>query len=127
MKYEIRYSKATAERVLDGAKPTWMGYPKGARRQYRKGRLHIREYDDKFLVHEDRVDPRVDPLGHLVYDAPEVVAGLVGAIVGGLAASYMHKRSGAWGSSAAVGVTASIALGYLCYRVAAKMRQHKGD
>ena len=52
--------------ILDGAEETKLGDKKGAIRQYRKGNLHIREYELKFTVHSDRVDPRKDPLGHLL-------------------------------------------------------------
>ena len=56
--------------ILDGAEETKLGDRKGATKQYRKGNLHIREYEDKFTVHTDRVDPRDDPIGHLIYDEP---------------------------------------------------------
>ena len=69
--------------ILDGAEETKLGDRKGAKKQYRKGNLHIREFDDKFTVHTDRVDPREDPIGHLIYDAQEVLIGLAGAALGG--------------------------------------------
>ena len=37
--------------ILDGAEETKLGDKKGAIRQYRKGNLHIREYESKFTVH----------------------------------------------------------------------------
>ena len=58
--------------VLMGAEETKLGDKKGALKQYRKGNLHIREYKDKFTVHTDKVDPRTDPMGHLIHDAQEV-------------------------------------------------------
>ena len=69
--------------ILDGAEETKLGDKKGAIRQYRKGNLHSREYESRFTVHSDRVDPRKDPLGHLLFDAQEVLVGLVGAALGG--------------------------------------------
>ena len=54
--------------VLMGAEETKLGDKKGALKQYRKGNLHIREYADKFTVHTDKVDPRTDPMGHLIHD-----------------------------------------------------------
>ena len=69
--------------ILDGAEETKLGDRNGATKQYRKGNLHIREYEDKFTVHTDRVDPRDDPIGHLIYDAQEVLIGLAGAALGG--------------------------------------------
>ena len=62
--------------VLMGAEETKLGDKKGALKQYRKGNLHIREYADKFTVHTDKVDPREDPMGHLIHDAQEVLIGL---------------------------------------------------
>ncbi len=40
--------------------------------------VHIREFDDHFLVHWDKVDPS-DPIGHLVQDAPHWIG--IGALV----------------------------------------------
>ncbi|MCA9812027.1 MAG: hypothetical protein KC483_04095, partial [Nitrosarchaeum sp.] len=80
---EIEVPKELREFMLAGAEETALGEKNGAKKQYRYGNLHIREYDDKFLVHTDRVDPRKDPLGHLVFDAPEVLIGLACAVFGG--------------------------------------------
>jgi len=53
---------------------TVLGDPEGCLRQYRNTNgLHVREYEEYFEIHEDRVDPRVDPLGHLVLDSPETL------------------------------------------------------
>lgn len=53
---------------------TLLGTKKGAKKQFRYGQLHIREYKDWYIVHMDKVDPRKDPLGHLLIDAPEFLA-----------------------------------------------------
>jgi hypothetical protein len=54
--------------------PTNLGDPRGAIRQYRSASgVHIREYDDHFVVHIDRIDPRTDPFGHLLVDSPESI------------------------------------------------------
>ena len=79
---EIEVPKELREFMLEGAEETFLGQKNGANKQYRYGNLHIREYDDKFLVHNDRIDPRKDPIGHLVYDAPEVLIGLACAMFG---------------------------------------------
>ena len=50
---------------------TSLGASKGAVRQYRYRSLHVREYHDHYSVHSDRIDPRIDPIGHLLVDAPE--------------------------------------------------------
>ena len=78
--------------VLMDAEETKLGDKKGAIKQYRKGNLHIREYDDKLTVHTDKVDPREDPFGHLLHDAQEVLIGLAGAAISGAAiGSYIYK------------------------------------
>ena len=41
--------------------PTILG-EKGSIKQYRHGNLHIREYDNYYSVHYDKIDPRNDPL-----------------------------------------------------------------
>jgi hypothetical protein len=57
---------------------TILGDPDGSLRQFRNstGLLHIREYKDYFEIHKDRVDPRTDPLGHLLLDSPETILAL---------------------------------------------------
>jgi hypothetical protein len=77
---------------------TFLGNKKGANKQFRYGKLHIREYDDHFVIHMDNVDPREDPIGHLLIDAPEylaaTVAGLKAAKKAGIIACK-QKRGGA--------------------------------
>jgi hypothetical protein len=57
--------------------PTALGEGCGALRQFRAGKLHIREYDSYYSVHSDKIDPLQDPLGHLIFDAPEYLVGMV--------------------------------------------------
>ena len=59
---------------------TILGTKKGAKRQFRYGNLHIREYDEYYTTHMDKIDPREDPLGHLMIDAPEYLVGLFCAL-----------------------------------------------
>jgi hypothetical protein len=61
-------------------KETSLGNKKEAKRQFRHGNLHILEYDDHYIVHRDKIDPRRDSLGHLLLDAPEYLAGTVSAV-----------------------------------------------
>jgi len=91
---EIEVPKELREFMPDKAELTKLGQKNGANKQYRLGNLHIREYDDKFLVHTDKVDPRKDPLGHLIHDAPEVLIGLACAAFGGskVATSIFKKQ-----------------------------------
>ena len=56
---------------------TMLGEKKGCKKQYRYGNLHIREYESHYSAHIDKVDPRIDPLGHLMIDAPNYLAGLL--------------------------------------------------
>lgn len=50
--------------------PTILGEKKGSNYQYRLGNLHVREYADHYRVHTDRIDPHMDPLGHILIDVP---------------------------------------------------------
>ena len=101
---------------------------KGALKQYRKGNLHIREYKDKFTVHTDKVDPRTDPMGHLIHDAQEVLIGLAGAAISGAAiGSYIYKikKNSPYRKQQAVigGLAASLAAGYASYKISKKIKE----
>jgi hypothetical protein len=61
-------------------KVTHIGDKKGARQQFRHKNLHIRDYGDYYTVHLDSIDPRKDPLGHLIIDAPELLVGIMSAV-----------------------------------------------
>ena len=114
--------------VLMGADETKLGDKKGAIRQYRKGNLHIREYEDRLTVHADKVDPREDPMGHLIHDAQEVLVGLAGAAISGAAiGSYIYKikKNSPYRKQQAVigGLAASLAAGYASYRLTKKLKE----
>jgi len=122
---EIVVPKELREFMLDGAKETSLGQKNGANKQYRYGNLHIREYDDKFLVHTDKIDPRKDPLGHLLYDAPEVLVGLTCAVFGGLPIGNLssnNKKSKKFTLSS--GLLSSIILGYVGYAATKKIKNY---
>jgi len=69
---EISISKEVLQELPVEYEKTRLGEPRGSVRQYRgPSGLHIREYSDRFVIHRDRVDPRKDPIGHLLIDAPE--------------------------------------------------------
>jgi hypothetical protein len=73
---------------------TYLGSKKGATKQFRYGNLHIREYDDHYTVHLDKINPKIDPLGHLLIDAPEYLIGVLSAlIVGEGVASTIYNDS----------------------------------
>nr|ABZ07051.1 hypothetical protein ALOHA_HF4000ANIW97J3ctg1g25 [uncultured marine crenarchaeote HF4000_ANIW97J3] len=121
---EIDVPKHLRQFMLEGARETKLGDKKGAKKQYRYGNLHIREYDDKYTVHMDKYDPRSDPIRHLVWDAPEVLIGLAGAIIGGRkVGSYLYnKNKNAKQSSILSGLIASIVIGYISYSVSKKLK-----
>jgi len=121
---EIEIPKQLRQFMLDGAEETKLGNKMGAKKQYRYGNLHIREYDDKYTVHMDKYDPRSDPIRHLVWDAPEVLIGLAGAIIGGSnVASYLYKNNFSRKSSAASGLLASLISGYVSYHISKKLKE----
>ena len=103
---------------------TLLGYPKGARKQYRYGNLHIREYDDHVTIHEDAYDPRTEPLQHMVYEAPEVLAG---AACGAAAGYGAYKGVRSITGSSALGVLAGLVVGTAAFEagryVADKLRE----
>ena len=125
---EIQVPKHLRQFMLESAKETKLGDKKGAKKQYRYGNLHIREYDDKFTVHLDKVDPRKNPLGHLLVDAPEVLVGLAGAAIGGFAiGAYIYKMnkdsSVKRSQSIITGLAASLATGYASYVISKKLKE----
>ena len=121
---EIEVPKELREFMLEEAEETFLGQKNGAKKQYRYGNLHIREYDDKFLVHNDRIDPRKDPVGHLVYDAPEVLIGLTCAIFGGsqIVKKVMNTNSKKLTFSS--GLLSLIISGYVGYLATKKIKNH---
>lgn len=59
---------------------TPLGEPKGEIRQYRGPYgSHVHEYKEAWVIHRDKVDPRFDPVGHLVNDAPHIL--VLGALL----------------------------------------------
>ncbi len=118
---EIEVPKELREFMLDEAEETILGQKNGAYKQYRYGNLHIREYDDKFLVHTDKVDPRKNPLGHLIHDAPEVLVGLACTALGGAKVSSALKQK----KSTVAVIVGSLVLGYAGYLITKKLKDSK--
>jgi hypothetical protein len=121
---EIKVPKELREFMLEGAEETFLGQRNGADKQYRYGNLHIREYPDKFLVHTDKIDPRKDPIGHLVYDAPEVLIGLACAIFGGSQIAKKLINNNSKKLTVTTGLISSIVMGYLGYVATKKIKIH---
>lgn len=122
---EIVVPKELREFMLEKAEETSLGQKNGAKKQYRYGNLHIREYEDKFLVHMDKIDPRSDPLGHLIYDAPEVLVGLTCAIFGGSSiGKIISSKNKSKNFSISSVIVSSLIAGYLGYTTAKKIRNY---
>ena len=120
---EIEVPKEIRPFMLDDAEETNLGQKNGAKKQYRYGNLHIREYDDKYLIHVDKVDPRKDPVGHLIFDAPEVLIGLATAAIGGKkVASQIYKNQKSKSFSLITGLLSSVVLGYAGYSLTKKIK-----
>ena len=121
---EIEVPKELREFMLEEAEETILGQKNGAEKQYRYGNLHIREYNDKFLVHNDKIDPRKDPLGHLVYDAPEVLVGLACAIFGGSEITKIIMNKDSKKLTVTSGLLSSMISGYLGYLATKKVKNY---
>lgn len=124
---EIEVPKEIRPFMLEDAEETKLGQKNGADKQYRYGNLHIREYGDKYLVHMDEIDPRKDPLGHLIVDAPEVLIGLASAFFGGKQiASQIYKTQKNSKITKDIslfgGLLASVVLGYMGYSLTKKIK-----
>ena len=103
-----------AVRPIIDLKETSLGSKKGAIRQYRYGVLHIREYDTHYSVHMDTVDPSSNPLGHLLVDAPEYLAGATAAfIVGRRFGTTVYNMRKKEGKSTKDAVIDAILAGYI--------------
>jgi hypothetical protein len=127
-----------AVRPLIEVEESLLGSKNGARKQYRFGKLHVREYDDYYSVHMDKVDPAKDPFGHLVVDAPEYLAGaVVGLAVGkrtGVMAFRESRKKGKSGRDAAFdalisGYLAGSSAGKIAYSIVTnlKKKQQQGQ
>ena len=121
---EIEVPKELREFMFEEAEETNLGQKNGAQKQYRYGNLHIREYDDKFLVHTDKIDPRVNPLGHLVYDAPEVLIGIACGIFTGVNTAKKFSNKNSKKISLASVLTSSLISGYLGYTTTKKIKKY---
>ena len=121
---EIEVPKELREFMFEEAEETNLGQKNGAQKQYRYGNLHIREYNDKFLVHTDKIDPRVNPLGHLVYDAPEVLIGIACGIFTGVNTAKKFSNKNSKKISLANVLASSLISGYLGYTTTKKIRKY---
>jgi hypothetical protein len=123
-----------AVRPIIDLKETSLGSKKGAKRQYRYGDLHIRDYDSHYSIHMDRIDPLSNPLGHLLVDAPEYLAATTAAfIVGrrlGTTVYNIRKKQGKSTKDAAIdavlaGYIAGSSAGNLVFNMATSLKKKK--
>ena len=118
----ITIPKRKMPRIPKGCSETLLGDPNGALRQYRCDyNIHILEYPDRYKIHKDRVDPRKDPLGHVMYDSPETLAGLGMASISGLAVGKIiydkrkdKSKNAAWEAGLG-GILTAITTGFSTY------------
>ena len=123
-----------AVRPIIDFKETVLGGKMGAKKQYRYGNLHIRDYDTHYTVHMDRVDPLRNPLGHLFVDAPEYLAGAAAAVIVGrsvgVAVYNKRKKEGRSTRDAAIdaavaGYFAGSSAGNLVFNAASSMKKRR--
>ena len=72
----------------------------------------------------DKIDPRVNPLGHLVHDAPEVLIGLACGIFTGVNTAKKFSKSNTKKTSLANILTSSVMSGYLAYTTTKKIKKY---
>ena len=98
---------------------TYLGDKKRSKRQFRYGNLHIREYDDVYTIHVDKIDPRKDPLAHLLLDAPEYLIGILSAVSVGKKVGYaVYNGRRAEGKNQRIALNDGITAGYIAASVA---------
>lgn len=98
MPYHVHYvlPKEKYPRLPECFSETMLGEMfNGAGRQLRGPYgAHIHEFEDRWVIHRDMADASVDPLGHLVKDAPEYIASLIlSAVVGGLLGRHGRQQA----------------------------------
>ena len=110
---------------------TFLGDPDGAIRQYRcEPNIHLLEYTNRYEVHKDRVDPRKDPVGHLVCDSPETLAALGVAGISGIATGKLiyenrkNKSKDAAAEAAIGGTLTAIITGIATYYIGKKLKSY---
>lgn len=86
----VRVEKHHAQHPRDaGMKPS-MGLPVGQNSDWRQaypkcGGLHVRDFGPFYSAHLDRVNPKCDPVGHVMSDTPQIVSGAALGALAGLA------------------------------------------
>lgn len=84
MKFVDGYSNIIVPKTVGpiiGPTEPLLGNKKGANKQCRCGSFHIRDYGTHYTVPMDRVDPLSSPLGRLLVDVPEYLAGATAILI----------------------------------------------
>jgi hypothetical protein len=99
--------------IIDPKEPHF-GSKKVANKQYSCGSLHIRDYSTHYTVHMDIVDPLSSPLGHLLMDVPEYLAGATATfIVGRRLSAKAYNICKKEGKSTKDAVIAAVMAGHI--------------
>ena len=101
-------------RPIIDCKQTCLGDKRGANRQFRVANLHIREYDNHYTVHKDKIDPRTDPVGHLLVDAPEYLTATLSAVsMAKQVCNAVYSRRRAEGKNQRIALCDALIAGYI--------------
>ena len=85
--------------------------------------MHVKEYAEYYNVHRDRVDPKYDPVGHLIYDSPEVLVAIGVGIISGYGAGKVYydkvkdSSEHPFLESAGVAILSGICMAFLTYQL----------
>ncbi|MGD1835850.1 MAG: hypothetical protein ACPKQO_09030 [Nitrososphaeraceae archaeon] len=95
-------------------KKTLLGNKKNAKNQYRYGNLHVREYENHYTVHIDKIDPRKNPIGHLLIDAPEYITSfIIASYIGTNAGKTIYKKKKSEGNLEHKSIADALIIGVL--------------
>ena len=111
----IKKSAVPLPSIYDGFKES-IGEPESQIRDLRKRinsteSMHVKEFQDHYEVHRDRVDPSYDPIVHLIEDSPEVPAGIAATILSGYSAGKAHYENIKYTSEHPILESALVTLG----------------
>jgi hypothetical protein len=110
--------------------PPWLAHP-GAFAQYRApAALHAYETESTWDFHRDQYDPFDDPIGHLLFDAPELAIAAILSLIAGAVTYFVldqwerRKPSSErrWWLAGLVSIIVALAVAALTYVVGAKLR-----
>lgn len=92
----ITINKTSIEHPLKAGLKKTIGEPAGQIADYEYifsdgSRVHVREYENVYEIHWDILSPTVDPIGHLICDAPHVPLSILYGMIEGLK-EYLHSK-----------------------------------